>query len=144
MSKIFKIFVLVVYSTIVVSMIGCGENGEDVALVSANPPNNSTIAPDDTITVTFDNTPVNLNVEFPDTNPRLWEIEGRTLILFAKPGWIDDSDLVIIIDWSTGRKILNYTVQSPTPTTSSSGSIYKCFATWWRRTRCEPEYPHQI
>ena len=108
--RFLKIFILVIYGTIVIGIIGCGEN-EDAAFIKASPPNNSTIAPEDTIIVTFDNTPVNLNVEFLNARSRLWELEGRTLTLFGKPKWTDGSDYVIIITWLTGRRNLYYTVR---------------------------------
>ena len=119
MQKFYIIFILAVYNIFAFYLIGCGENDEDAVFVRANPPNNSTFESGDTIaiTVTFDNTPVNLNVEGQGLSiPPLWELDGKTLTISknTKKGW-DDFDYVIIITWSTGRKNLNYAVRSAQP-----------------------------
>ncbi len=115
MKKFFKIFVLVIYSSFAVYMIGCGENDEDAVFVRANPPNNSTIDSDEVITVLFDNTPITLNVEIQGQRDTafLWELDGQTLTVRGNSKFSSGRNYVIIISWATGRKILNYTVKSP-------------------------------
>lgn len=122
MRKPFKFFVFVVYCTVLVYMIGCGENEEDAAFVSAYPPNNSTINSDEVIAVIFDNTPVTVDVEIQGRNDTtfLWELDGKTLTIRGnretrqeKRGFSAGSAFTIEIAWATGRKILNYEVRWP-------------------------------
>ena len=117
MKKFLIILGLVVYSTVVVYMIGCGENEEDAAFVSAYPPNNSTINSYDVITVIFDNTPVMVDVEIQGRNDStfLWELDGKTLTIRGNSKFSSGQNYVIIISWATGRKILNYAVRSSQP-----------------------------
>ncbi len=113
--KILVILMVITYATVVVYMIGCAENEEDTAFKSAFPPNNSTIDSDEVIIVSFDNTPVTVNVEIQghQNTSFLWELDGKTLTVHGNSIFRQGKKYVIIITWSTGRKILNYTVRSP-------------------------------
>ncbi len=118
MQKFYIIFILAVYSIFAFYLIGCGENEEDAAFISAYPPNNSTIDSDEVITVLFDNTPVTLDVEIQGQQDTsfLWELDGRTLTVRGNSTFRFGKKYIIIITWATGRKILNYTVRpSPPP-----------------------------
>lgn len=108
-------FVLVICGVLTIYMIGCGSLEKDAAFVSANPSSGSDILPDNTITVTFDNTPVTVDVEIqghPDTS-FFWELDGRKLTVRGNPEFQVGKNYIIIITWATGRKILNYTARPP-------------------------------
>lgn len=108
-------FVLVLYGVLVIYMVGCGSLEDDAAFMSANPPSGSTLTPDNTITVTFNNTPVTVSVEIQGRTDRsfLWELDGKKLTVRGNPKFRVGKNYVIIITWATGRKILNYTILSP-------------------------------
>ena len=108
-------FVLLICGVLAICMIGCGILEEDAAFVSADPPSGSDILPDNTVTVTFDNTPVTVDVEIqgqPDPS-FLWELNGEKLTVRGNPKFQVGKNYIIIITWATGRKILNYTILSP-------------------------------
>lgn len=108
-------FVLVICGVLAIYIVGCGSFEEDTAFVSADPPSGSTIFPDNTVTVTFDNTPVTVDVEIqeqPDTS-FFWELDGEKLTVRGNPEFQVGKNYIIIITWATGRKILNYTVPLP-------------------------------
>ena len=108
-------FVLVICGVLAIYMIGCGSLEKDAAFVRANPPSGSAILPDNTITVTFDNTPLTVDVEIqghPDTS-FFWELDGRKLTVRGNPEFQVGKNYIIIISWATGRKILNYTARPP-------------------------------
>ena len=110
-------FVLALYSILAICMIGCGSLEEDAAFMSANPPSGSAILPDSIVTVTFNNTPMTVDVEIQrqrDTS-FFWELDGKKLTVRGNPKFQADRNYIIIITWATGRKILNYTVPSPKP-----------------------------
>ena len=74
-------FVFVLYGILAIYMIGCSSLEEDAAFERANPPNDSPILPDDIVTVTFDNTPMTVDVEIqghPDTS-FFWELDAEKL-----------------------------------------------------------------
>ena len=127
MKKNAEAFVLVIYGLLAICMIGCGSFGEDAAFVNADPPNDSDILPEHTITVTFDNTPMTVDVEIqghPDTS-FFWELDGKKLTVRGNPKFQVGQNYVIIITWATGRKILNYNVPGvpePPPATFVSVS----------------------
>jgi hypothetical protein len=115
MKKFLKVFVLVIYCPFAVCIVACDSLEEDAAFVGANPPNGSSIASDSVITVTFDNTPMTVDVEIQrhrDTS-FWWELDGKTLTVRGNPKFQVGKDYVIIITWTTGRKILNYSVPYP-------------------------------
>ena len=115
-------FVLVLYGILAICMIGCGSLEEDAAFVSADPPSGSTILPDDTVTVTFDNTPIDVDVEIQHFNIFLntsfnaffeWELDREMLTIRGNPQIPDGTFFVVTITWATGRKILKYDVRLP-------------------------------
>lgn len=109
------IFALIICSVLTTYTVGCDSFENDAVFVNANPPNGSKIDPDNIITVTFDNTPMAMDVEIQrhsDTS-FWWELDGRTLTVRGNPRFRIGEDYVIIISWATGRKILNYSVSVP-------------------------------
>ena len=108
-------FVLVIYGILAIYMIGCSSLEEDAAFVGADPPSGSDILPDHTVTVTFDNTPVTVDVEIQGQRETSfwWELDGKKLTVRGNPKFRVDRNYVIIITWATGRKILNYYVPRP-------------------------------
>ena len=115
MKKAFIFFLMVIYCAISVFIVGCSENEEEATFIRAYPPNNSTIDSDEVITVSFDNTPVTLNVEVQGQRETsyFWELDGKILTVRGNPAFRSGKEYVIIITWTTGRKILNYTVSIP-------------------------------
>ncbi len=108
-------FVLMLYSILAIYMVGCGSFEEDAAFVSVDPPSGSAILPDHTVTVNFDNTPVNVDVEVQGQRDTSfwWELDSKKLTVRGNPKFRVGKNYVIVITWATGRKILNYTVLSP-------------------------------
>ena len=108
-------FVLVLYGVLAIYMVGCGSFEEDAAFVSADPPSGSDILPDHTVTVTFDSTPMTVDVEIQGQRDTAfwWELDGKKLTVRGNPKFWVYKDYVIIITWATGRKILNYYVTMP-------------------------------
>ena len=131
MKNSYTVFGLLIYSAIMVFVIGCGGDKDDASFINAYPPDNSTIDAEQVITVSFDNTPVSLNVELQGQQSKsiLWELDGRKLTLQGYPKFSSGRNHIIIISWTTGRKILNYTVppddgvSNRTPTTDPSEPI---------------------
>ena len=79
-----------------------------VNFVSANPPSGSTIQPDTTITITFDDAPGNVVV-----NPGRATTTGRRTVEISGP--FTFGALTIAITWDGGSHVLNYTVVVPEP-----------------------------
>ena len=98
-------------------MIGCAENQQDASYVNAYPPNNSSIDADEVITVLFDDTPMTVDVEIQGQRDTsfLWELDGKNLTIRGNTKFYSGRKFTIIITWTTGRKILNYTVRTPPP-----------------------------
>ena len=87
---------------------GCGDDVEPpppVNFVSVDPPSGSTIAPDATITVTFDAAPGEVSV-----NPGTATTAGRTVII---SGPFSAGSLNLGLTWADGFRVLNYTVSKP-------------------------------
>ena len=108
-------FVLLICGVLAIYMVGCGSFEEDAAFVRANPLDGSTIAPDNIITVTFDNTPVTVDVKIQGQRDTsfFWELDSKTLTVRGNPKFQFGKNYVMIITWATGRKILNYSVPWP-------------------------------
>ena len=115
MKEFLKVFVQVMYCSLVLGMVGCGTGERESAFVSANPSNGSRIAPDSVITVTFDNTPMTVDVEIEEYSDSSfwWELDSKTLTVRGNPKFQVGGSYVIIITWATGRKILNYSLPVP-------------------------------
>ncbi len=112
MSKAFRVYSLVMIGVLSVFMAGCG--GDDnpappalVEFVAATPPSGSTIEPDATITVTFDAAPGNVVV-----NRGAAITTGQTVTI---SGPFDAGLLSLGLAWADGFRVLNYTVEPPTP-----------------------------
>ena len=112
MKKLFRGFVLLLAGVFAVSMlIGCG-SGDDIVTdepVSANfvsaTPAGGEIAANGTITVTFDNPPLDVKVS------------AGTVTVVGKIATITGpfalGPLGLTINWADGTRTLNYTVTSP-------------------------------
>lgn len=109
------IFALIMCFVLAIYMVGCDSFENDAAFVDANPPNGSIIDPENVITVTFDNTPVTVDVEIQGHHDTSfwWELDNKTLTLGGNPKFGIGKDYTIVITWATGRKILNYNVPYP-------------------------------
>ena len=76
-----------------------------VAFISANPAIDSQLEVDDTITLTFDNTPEDITVNRGDVTTT------ETTVTIAGP--FDPGSLVLTVTWADGTQTLNYTVRIP-------------------------------
>ena len=76
-----------------------------VAFVSANPATDSQLAVDDTITLTFDNTPEDVTVSRGTAT-----IAGKTVTV---TGPFDPGPLALTIAWADGSQTLTYTINPP-------------------------------
>ena len=90
-------------------LAGCGDIDDTdepvpVHFVSATPPG-GVIAANGTITVTFDNKPVDVTV-----TPGIVTVAGRTATIH---GPFTPGSLVLTIRWTDGIQVLNYIVSSP-------------------------------
>ena len=111
MKNEFSVSVLVIISILSSSMGGCDSDEvkpNPVNFVSANPPSGSTIQPDTTITITFDDAPGNVVV-----NPGRATTTGRRTVEISGP--FTFGALTIAITWDGGSHVLNYTVVVPEP-----------------------------
>ena len=112
MTKLFRNFVLLLTGLLSVSMlVSCGGDENPVAakpvpvnFVSATPAGGE-IAPNGTITVTFDNTPNDVTV-----SAGTIKVSGKTA---AITGPFTSGPLALTITWADGTEILNYTVIVP-------------------------------
>ena len=99
MKNVFSVSVLVIVGLLSVSMVGCGSDEEvkpaPVDFVSANPPSGSTIQPNTTITITFDDAPGNVVV-----NPGRATTTGRRTVEISGP--FTFGALTIAITWDGG------------------------------------------
>ena len=112
MTKSFRNFVLLLAGLFAVSMlVGCGGDDDTltdepvpVNFISASPPGGE-IAANGRITVTFDNTPVDVRVSVGTVT-----IAGKTATITGpfRPG-----PLTLTITWADGIQILDYTVVGP-------------------------------
>lgn len=83
----------------------CGLEHFPAFFTSAKPPPGSEIAPNETITVTFDFYPVNLTVSAGTVT-----IAGKTATI---TGPFTPGPLSLTITWADGTQALNYTVTRP-------------------------------
>ncbi len=112
MTKLFRHFVLLLAGLLAVSMlVGCGGDENPVVakplpvnFVSATPVGGE-IAPNGTITVTFDNTPGDVAV-----SAGTIKVRGKTA---AITGPFASGPLALRITWADGTEVLNYTVIVP-------------------------------
>ena len=108
----FSVSVLVIIGLLSGSMVGCGSDEvkpNPVHFVSADPPSGSTIHPDTTITITFDDAPGNVVV-----NPGRATTAGRRTVEISGP--FTFGALTIKITWGGASHELNYTVEpDPVP-----------------------------
>ena len=117
MRILFRLFGLVLICLFVVHMVSCGQREEDnevgtIALVSAEPPDGSTINANGIITVTFDGVPSNVSV-----NVGVVKQLGTKVTI---SGPFTAGPLTLTITWTDGVQTLTYTVATPTsPTTDS-------------------------
>ena len=114
MKNVFSVLVLVIISLLSVSIGGCDSDEEvkpaPVRFVAADPPSGSTIQPDATITITFDDAPNNVVV-----NPGRATTAGRRTVEIAGP--FTAGAVTIAISWDGGSHAVNYTVVVPEPGT---------------------------
>ena len=117
MRILFRLFGLTLICLFVVHMVSCGQREEDnevgtIALVSAEPPDGSTINANGIITVTFDGVPNNVSV-----NVGVVKQLGTKATI---SGPFTAGPLTLTITWTDGVQTLTYTVATPTsPTTDS-------------------------
>ena len=112
MTKLFRNFALLLTSLLAVSMlVGCGEEDDILTdepvianFVSASPLG-GVIAANGTITLTFDNTPVDVTVSVGTVT-----VAGKTTTITGpfRPG-----PLTLTITWADGIQVLDYTVVGP-------------------------------
>ena len=122
MKKLFRSFVLLLAGVPTVSMLtGCGDIDDTdepvpVNFVSATPPGGE-IAANGTITVTFDNTPVDLTV-----SRAIVAVAGKTATI---TGPFTPGALALRLTWADGTQVLNFTVHSPCcePPTVTGGTV---------------------
>ena len=111
MTNLFRTSISLLAGLLALSLIiGCGE-GEDeeletapAAFVSATPPGGE-IAVNGTITVTFDNAPVEVTV-----NVGTVTVTGKTATI---AGPFTPGPLALTITWADGAQALNYTATGP-------------------------------
>ena len=112
--KIKKGFMLIVMIG-VLSVVGCGDDDdappppppEPVGFVAANPPSGSTLQPDATITVTFDDAPGIIAV-YPGTATTADQTVTISGPFLAGP-------LRVVLTWADGSQVLEYTITTPVP-----------------------------
>lgn len=110
MTKLFVSFVLLLTGLLAVSILaGCGGDDDidepiSVNFFSATPPGGE-IAANGTITVTFDNTPVDVTVTAGTVT-----VTGKTATI---AGPFTPGPLELTIRWTDGIQTLNYTVTAP-------------------------------
>ena len=114
MKNVFSVLVLVIISLLSVSIGGCDSDEEvkpaPVDFVSANPPSGSTIQPNTTITITFDDAPGNVVVNLGQATTA-----GRRTVEISGP--FPAGALTIAISWNGASHELHYTVVVPEPGT---------------------------
>ncbi|RKU19833.1 hypothetical protein C6500_09930 [Candidatus Poribacteria bacterium] len=109
MTKLLRVFVLLLAGMLTVSMLaGCGdiddtEEPVPVNFVSATPLG-SEIAPNEWITVTFDNPPTDVRVSVGTVT-----VAGKTATI---TGPFTAGPLALTITWADGIQVLNFTVHS--------------------------------
>jgi len=111
MTKLFRTFTSVLAGLLVLSpIIGCGgDEDEEIEIspanfVSASPPGGE-IAVNGTITVTFDNAPVDVTVSAGTVT-----VAGKTATI---AGPFTPGPLALTITWADGTQALNYTATGP-------------------------------
>lgn len=118
MKQFISFFMLTLSGLATFAVGGCGESEKGAAFVSATPPNDSSLNSSGIITVTFDNTPVGLELEGKPDKSYWWELDGKVLTIRGNPTFSDGyqwRDHVFTVSWATGRKILIYTVPPRKP-----------------------------
>ena len=122
MKKLFKSFELLLVGVLTVSMLaGCGDIDDTdepvpVNFVSATPPGGE-ISPLGTITVSFDNTPVDLTVSRGTV-----VVTGKTAFI---SGPFTPGPLPLTLTWADGTQVLNFIVSGPCcePPTITGGTV---------------------
>ena len=111
MIKLFRTLVLLLAGLLAISMLaGCGGDDDEeekavaAAFVSANPPAGSSIAPNASITLTFDNAPADFRV-----SPGTAVTSGKTVTL---SGPFSPGPLSLTVTWADKSATLTYTVAS--------------------------------
>ncbi|RKU22926.1 hypothetical protein C6500_02925 [Candidatus Poribacteria bacterium] len=111
MTKLFRTFTSLLVGLLVLSLIiGCGgDENEEIEtppanFVSVSPPGGE-IAVNRTITVTFDNPPVDVTV-----NVGTVKVAGKTATI---AGPFTPGPLTLTITWADGTQALNYTATGP-------------------------------
>ena len=113
MRKSFRTFALLLASSLAVSMlVGCGGDDDTVEeevvranFVAASPSSGSEIAANASITLTFDNAPVDVTVSIGAAVPF-----GKTVTVW---GPFTPGPLNLTVIWADGTQTLTYTVASP-------------------------------
>ena len=113
MRKMFRTFALLLASLLTVPMLtGCGgddgDSEERVAsanFVTATPPAGSTIIPNGSIILTFDNAPADVTI-----SAGTIKVAGKSATI---TGPFTAGFLTLIVTWADGTQALNYTVTSP-------------------------------
>ena len=113
-----KTYALLVIGLAAICFIGCGEDVEQeinpVVFVSASPQIGSDIVGDDTITLTFDRTPVDVNVSAGGATTRISKTvaSGETVTIH---GPFEIGELNLTVTWRDGTTTLAYTVTETPP-----------------------------
>ena len=135
MKNSFTTLTQVIISILIVYTIGCGGSQEDDSdtfvdethvpekTISANPPTGSTIEPNDSITVVFNNITGQVNVVAINYTPSeaseiatellpiKWQLDGRTLEVNGDPNF-QEGALSLTIFWGDSSETLTYTVSA--------------------------------
>ena len=111
MRKLFRIFALLLASLLTVSMLtGCGGDDSEERVASANfvtatPPAGSTIIPNGSIILTFDNAPADVTI-----SAGTIKVAGKSATI---TGPFTAGFLTLIVTWADGTQTLTYTVSYP-------------------------------
>ncbi len=119
MKALLGICAVLIVGLIAVHVIGCGEDItqeiDPVAFVSASPQTGSVISTDDTITVTFDGVPTDIDI---NTNSKTkvskTGAKGKTVTIY---GPFALGELSLTVTWHSGNTTLAYTVIESNPGT---------------------------
>ena len=122
MKTLFRTCALLITILVAVHIIGCGQDVtqevESVAFVSASPDIGNNIAANDTITLTFDGTPQDVDIRA-ESGAKVGKIviSGKTLTIH---GPFTQGQLSLAVTWLSGTATLAYTVTAPNPEDTNS------------------------
>ena len=122
MKTLFRTCALLIAVLVAVHIIGCGEDVtqevDPVAFVSASPDIGGNIAANDTITLTFDGAPRDVDIRA-ESGAKVGKtvISGKTVTIH---GPFTQGELSLTVTWLSGNATLTYTVTAPNPEDTNS------------------------